>query len=103
MSLNMKVLLAMMSHKTNTFSPVPTDIKRFGEGSQPLEGEAALNMIRGTGTTMAGLLDAAEQAGATVKHLLPQAPGLLGLFRRRPTSTLPIRFVQTQKAVMRFC
>jgi len=63
----MKVLLAMMSHKTNTFSPVPTDIKRFGEGSQPLEGEAALNMIRGTGTTMAGLLDAAEQAGATVK------------------------------------
>ena len=67
MSFNMKVLLAMMSHKTNTFSPVPTDIKRFGEGSQPLEGEAAFNMIRGTGTTMAGLLDVAEQAGATVK------------------------------------
>jgi len=63
----MKVLLAMMSHETNTFSPVPTDINRFGGGIQPLEGEAALNMIRGTGTTMAGLLDAAEQAGATVK------------------------------------
>jgi microcystin degradation protein MlrC len=64
---NMKVLLAMMSHETNTFSPVPTDITRFGGGRQPLEGEAALNMIRGTGTTMAGLLDSAEQAGASVK------------------------------------
>ena len=63
----MKVLLAAMSHETNTFSPVPTGITRFGGGRQPLEGEAALNMIRGTGTTMAGLLDAAEQAGATVK------------------------------------
>ena len=86
----MKVLLAMMSHETNTFSPVPTDITRFGGGRQPLEGDAALNMIRGTGTTMAGLLDAAEQAGASVKtSIAASAPpsgtcfgGCLSLYNR---------------------
>ena len=82
----MKVLLAMMSHETNTFSPVPTDITRFGGGRQPLEGDAALNMIRGTGTTMAGLLDAAEQAGASVKTSIaasapPSGPVLEDAYR----------------------
>jgi microcystin degradation protein MlrC len=85
-STNMKVLLAMMSHETNTFSPVPTDITRFGGGSQPLQGDAALNMIRGTGTTMAGLLDAAEQAGASVKTSIaasapPSGPVLEDAYR----------------------
>jgi microcystin degradation protein MlrC len=83
----MKVLLAAMSHETNTFSPVPTDLKRFGGGRQPLEGEAALNSIRGTGTTMAGLLDAAEQAGATVKTSLLPARRLQARFLKTPTNT----------------
>ena len=29
----MRVAIAMMSHETNTFSPVPTDLARFSGGA----------------------------------------------------------------------
>ena len=35
----MKILIAMMSHETNTFSPVPTPLTRFGAGRDPPEGD----------------------------------------------------------------
>ena len=37
----MRLLIAMMKHETNTFSPVPTPLARFGNGPGPLYGEAA--------------------------------------------------------------
>ena len=38
----MKIGIAMMSHETNTFSPVITDLERFSGGhGQPLEGQTA--------------------------------------------------------------
>jgi len=36
----MRLLIAMMKHETNTFSPVPTPLQRFGHGPGPLYGEA---------------------------------------------------------------
>ena len=35
----MRLLIAMMEHETNTFSPVPTPLERFG----PLYGQAAID------------------------------------------------------------
>jgi microcystin degradation protein MlrC len=63
----MRLLLATMSHETNTFSPVPTKLDRFcRNGDTLLSGEAAIDFYRGTGTCMGGYLAVAEEAGAEV-------------------------------------
>lgn len=63
----MRIVLAMMKHETNTFSPVPTDLARFSKGAErPLEGEAVLAAYRGTGSCIAGFIGEAEAAGAEV-------------------------------------
>jgi microcystin degradation protein MlrC len=65
----MRLLIAMMKHETNTFSPVPTPLARF----RPLYGEAAIRGFRGTGTGLGAYLDIAEREGAEV--VLPIAAG----------------------------
>ena len=67
----MRVVLAMMKHETNTFSPVPTDLARFSKGAErPLEGEAVLAAYRGTGSCIAGFIGEAEAAGAEVAPVI---------------------------------
>ncbi|MBO0738440.1 MAG: M81 family metallopeptidase [Alphaproteobacteria bacterium] len=58
----MRLLIAMMKHETNTFSPVPTPLARF----RPLYGEAAIRAFRGTGTGLGAYLDLAERERAEV-------------------------------------
>src|SRR5215467_2215791 len=65
----MRLLIAMMKHETNTFSPVPTPLERF----RPLYGEAAVGAYRGTGTGLGAYLDLAEREGAEI--VLPIAAG----------------------------
>jgi microcystin degradation protein MlrC len=65
----MRLLIAMMKHETNTFSPVPTPLERF----RPLYGEAAVRAFRGTGTGLGAYLDLAEREGAEI--VLPIAAG----------------------------
>src|SRR5215472_14007701 len=60
----MRLLIAMMKHETNTFSPVPTPLARFGNGPGPLYGEAAIRAYRGTGTGLGAYLDLAAKEGA---------------------------------------
>jgi microcystin degradation protein MlrC len=67
----MRLLIAMMKHETNTFSPVPTPLARFGNGPGPLYGEAAVRAYRGTGTGLGAYLDLAEREGA--EFVLPIA------------------------------
>jgi len=69
----MKLLIAMMSHETNTFSPVPTPLTRFGNGSAPPEGEQARSEISGRALAMGGMLAVAEAAGAEI--ITPIAAG----------------------------
>jgi microcystin degradation protein MlrC len=69
----MRLLIAMMKHETNTFSPVPTPLARFGNGPGPLYGEAAIRAYRGTGTGLGAYLDLAEREGAEI--VLPIAAG----------------------------
>ncbi len=60
----MRVALAMMSHETNTFSPVVTDLARFsGTGTVPPEGEAAYRIFRGTASCLGGYLAVCEARG----------------------------------------
>jgi microcystin degradation protein MlrC len=75
----MRLLIAMMKHETNTFSPVPTPLSRFGPSSSdrtgpgPLYGEAAVAAYRGTGTGLGAYLDLAEREKAEI--VLPIAAG----------------------------
>jgi microcystin degradation protein MlrC len=63
----MRLLLATLSHETNTFSPVPTRLERFcRDGKSLLSGQEAIEFYRGTGTCMGGYLAVAEKIGAEV-------------------------------------
>lgn len=68
----MRLVIAQMKHETNTFSPVPTPLARFGHGrSRPWEGREAYEEFKGTGSALGAFIDLAEQAGAEV--VLPVA------------------------------
>ena len=62
-----KLVVAMMMHETNTFSPVPTPLSSF----RPLAGEAAVAEFGDTNTQLGGFLAVAKKAGAEV--VLPVA------------------------------
>lgn len=63
----MRLLLATMSHETNTFSPVPSKLERFcRDGKTLLTGQAAIDFYRGTATCMGGYLAVAEEIGAGI-------------------------------------
>ncbi|MEZ5599188.1 MAG: M81 family metallopeptidase [Pseudomonadales bacterium] len=60
----MLIGIAAMSHETNTFSPVVTDLARFsGRGGEPPDGEAMAAIYRGTGSGIGGIIDVCEQRG----------------------------------------
>src|SRR5690348_13892935 len=61
----MKLVLAMMKHETNTFSPVRTDWQRFLDWGAHL-GEAARRAYEGTTMPMGAYLRLAREIGAEV-------------------------------------
>lgn len=65
MGVLMRVVIAMFKHETNTFSPVPTPLERFGDGG-PYWGEAALAQYRNTNTPTGAFIDLAEARGAEI-------------------------------------
>ncbi len=56
----MRLVLALMRHETNTFSPLPTPLRSFG----PKSGQSAIEIYRGTNNPLAAFLDIAEREGA---------------------------------------
>ena len=56
----MKLVLAMMRHETNTFSPLATPLAAFG----PKSGDQAMGFYRGTNNPIAAYADIAEREGA---------------------------------------
>lgn len=56
------VLVGKFSHETNTFSPTPTDREAFRR-RQEYVGEEMLTQLRGTDTTVGGVLDVVEREG----------------------------------------
>lgn len=70
----MRVVIATMSHETNTFSPVVTDLARFSGGrAEPMGGEDAERVYAGTASCVGGFLQAASEAGARV--IIPVVAG----------------------------
>jgi len=61
----MRLLLAMMKHETNTFSPIPTDLARFRDWAL-VEGAAVAQHFAGTNHPLAAYLDLAREAGAEI-------------------------------------
>ena len=67
-----RIAVAMMSHETNTFSPVVTDLARFSRGGAaehdqiPLAGEQAIATFTGTKSCLGGYLGVCRQEGAEV-------------------------------------
>ena len=59
--MTLRAVVAMMEHETNTFSPVPTPLARFGS-PDVATGEEVLRRFRGTGTGIGAFLDAALAA-----------------------------------------
>jgi microcystin degradation protein MlrC len=64
-----RVVIAMMMHETNTFSPVPTPLESF----RPLAGDAAVAEFKDTNTQLGGFLDVAQRMGAEI--VVPFAGG----------------------------
>jgi microcystin degradation protein MlrC len=63
-----RVVIAMMKHETNTFSPVPTPLERFARGrKEPPVGREAYDAFKGVGLGIAGFIDLAEKARADIE------------------------------------
>ncbi len=63
--MNRRAVVAMMEHETNTFSPVPTPLSRFGSPDVPT-GPEVYRRFKGTGTGIGAFLDVADEAGMEV-------------------------------------
>ena len=73
----MRFFVAMVSHETNTFSPIPTDRRQF-EAHDLRYGGEILEAYRGTGTCLGGMIDAAEARGVTLVPSLAAAASPAG-------------------------
>ena len=69
----MRLLLAMLKHETNTFSPIETDLERFRDWGLH-EDRAVSRAYAGTNHPIAAYLDLAREAGAeTVTPIAAEA------------------------------
>lgn len=63
----MRLVIAMMKHETNTFSPVPTPLESFARGTPSVpEGAAVVDAFKGTGSAIAAFMDLAEAEAAEI-------------------------------------
>lgn len=69
----MKVVVALVRHETNTFSPIPTQLASFCRGTQtdgPAYGQSAKQLCENTNSAAAAYLDLAESLGAEVEFAI---------------------------------
>lgn len=88
----MRLIIAMLKHETNSFSPVETDLARFGNGG-PFYGDAVVAEYKGTRTPIGAFLDFAEKTGAEyvtpiAAESMPSAPTKAGVFDQLVTPIL---------------
>ena len=73
----MRAFIAMLSHETNTFSTLPTDRAAFDTRRRMYGGEL-LEVYRGTGTCLGGMIDGAARRGLTLMPSLAAAASPAG-------------------------
>ena len=61
-----RFIIALIKHETNTFSPIPTPLEKFGHGQGPAFGRDARDRFEGTATPMAAFIDIAKREGAEI-------------------------------------
>ncbi|MBI4638681.1 MAG: M81 family metallopeptidase [Candidatus Rokubacteria bacterium] len=74
---DVRFFIAMFSHETNTFSTIPTDRRQF-EARDLRYGGELLEVYRGTGTCLGGMIDAAGARGVTLVPSLAAAASPAG-------------------------
>jgi len=72
-----RFFVAMVSHETNTFSPIATDRRQF-EARDLRYGGEILEAYRGTGTCLGGMIDVATARGLTLVPSLAAAASPAG-------------------------
>lgn len=77
----MRFFVGMLSHETNTFSPLPTDRRQF-EARDLRYGGEILETYRDTGTCLGGMIDAAATHGVTLVPSLAAAASPAGRVSR---------------------
>ena len=82
----MRLVIAMMKHETNTFSPIVTDFARFRDWGAHF-GVDARRAYEGTGMPMAAYIDLAKTAGAEIvtpvaAEAMPSGPVTADAYRR---------------------
>lgn len=73
----MRFFVAMVSHETNTFSPIRTDRRQF-EARDLRYGGEILEVYRGTGTCLGGMIDGAGAGGVALVPSLAAAAAPAG-------------------------
>ena len=76
--MTLRAVVAMMEHETNTFSPVPTPLSRFGFPEVPT-GREVRKHFEGTGTGLGAFLEVADEEGMetitpVAGHASPSGP-----------------------------
>ena len=69
----MKIVVALVRHETNTFSPLPTELKFVNRGTGPdgpAYGKPAIQACQNTNSAAAAYLDLAERLGAEVEFAI---------------------------------
>ena len=61
-----RFVVALIKHETNTFSPIPTPLDRFGHGQGPSFGRDAREAFEGSATPIAAFIDIAKRHGAEI-------------------------------------
>ncbi len=77
----MRVVVAMLSHETNTFSTIVTDRRQF-ETRELRYGGEVLEVYRGTATCLGGMIDGAARRGLTLLPSLAAAASPAGRVSR---------------------
>ena len=101
----MRLLIAMMKHETNTFSPVPTRWERFADWGLH-QGEEVPQALAGTNTPIGAYIDLAREAGAEMvtpmaAEAMPSGPVAREAFERLVESIVtPVARGQVDAALL---
>jgi microcystin degradation protein MlrC len=92
-----RLLIAMMKHETNTFSPVITDLQRFRDWGMH-EDEAVVTAYRGTNHPLAAYIDLADRMKAEIVSPIAAEAMPSGLVRKEAYDYITNRIVDAAKS-----
>ena len=89
----MRIAVGCIGHETNSFSPVPTTMAHFEQGSY-YAGPAVLDAFAGTSTITGGFIDGAGDLGVELVPLLWTFATPSGVVEQATYDSLKARFMQ---------